>query len=121
MKNWYRITAKQDTSFDVHLYDEIGVWGISAQAFVDEFKKIPPEAAVNLFINSPGGSVWDGLAIYNAIDRHTAMDTIESWDSITHINLCFSLEQDFQLAFTVAEIETMLSYGDILRVLREKL
>jgi len=55
------------------------------------------------------------------IDGHTAMDTIESWDSLTHINLCFSLEQDFQLAFTVAEIETMLSYGDILRVLREKL
>jgi acyl carrier protein len=56
-----------------------------------------------------------------AIDGRTAMDTIESWDSLTHINLCLNLEQDFQIAFTVTEIEAMLSYGDILRVLREKL
>jgi acyl carrier protein len=56
-----------------------------------------------------------------AIDGHTAMDSIESWDSLTHIKLCLNLEQDFQIAFTVAEIEAMLSYADILRVLREKL
>ena len=56
-----------------------------------------------------------------AIDGHTAMDTIESWDSQAHINLCLCLEQDFQIAFTVAEIEAMLSYGDILRVLRKKI
>lgn len=56
-----------------------------------------------------------------AIDGGTAMDTIESWDSLTHINLCLSLEQDFQVAFTVTEMETMLSYEDILRVLSEKL
>ena len=56
-----------------------------------------------------------------AIDGGTAMDTIESWDSLTHINLCLSLEQDFQVAFTVAEMEAMVSYDDILRVLGEKL
>jgi len=56
-----------------------------------------------------------------AIDGDTAMDTIESWDSLTHINLCLSLEQDFQVSFTVAEMEAMLSYEDIRRVLGEKL
>jgi len=56
-----------------------------------------------------------------AIDGGTAMDTIESWDSLTHINLCLSLEQDFHVAFTVPEIEAMLSYEDILRVLGDKL
>jgi len=56
-----------------------------------------------------------------AIDGGTAMDTIESWDSLTHINLCLSLEQDFQVSFTVTEMEAMLSYEDILRVLGEKL
>ena len=56
-----------------------------------------------------------------AIDGHTAKDTIESWDSLTHINLCLNLEQDFQVALTVSEMEAMLSYADILRVLREKL
>ena len=56
-----------------------------------------------------------------AIDGDTAMDAIESWDSLTHINLCLSLEQDFQVSFTVAEMEAMLSYEDIRRVLGEKL
>ena len=56
-----------------------------------------------------------------AIDGGTAMDTIESWDSLTHINLCLNLEQDFQVSFTVTEMEAMLSYEDILRVLGEKL
>ncbi len=56
-----------------------------------------------------------------AIDGGTAMDTIESWDSLTHINLCLGLEQDFQVSFTVTEMEAMLSYEDILRVLGEKL
>ena len=49
------------------------------------------------------------------------MDSTESWDSLTHINLCLSLEQDFQVSFSVSEMEAMLSYEDIVRVLGEKL
>ena len=56
-----------------------------------------------------------------SIDGGTAMDSVESWDSLTHINLCLGLEQDFQVSFTVPEMEAMLSYEDIVRVLAEKL
>jgi len=56
-----------------------------------------------------------------SIDGGTAMDSVESWDSLTHINLCLGLEQDFQVSFTVPEMEAMLSYEDIIRVLAEKL
>jgi acyl carrier protein len=56
-----------------------------------------------------------------AIDGDTAMDTIERWDSLTHLTLCLSLEQDFQVSFTVNEMEAMLSYDDILLVLSDKL
>ena len=57
----------------------------------------------------------------HSISGDTAMDSVESWDSLTHINLCSSLEQDFQVSFTVPEMEAMLSYEDIIRVLVEKL
>jgi len=57
----------------------------------------------------------------HSIDGDTAMDSVESWDSLTHINLCLSIEQDFQVSFTVPEMEAMLSYEDIIRVLAEKL
>jgi acyl carrier protein len=56
-----------------------------------------------------------------AIDGSSTMDTIESWDSLTHINLCLSLEQDFEVSFTVSDMEMMLSYDDILRVIVERL
>jgi acyl carrier protein len=56
-----------------------------------------------------------------SIDGGTAMDSVDSWDSLTHINLCLGLEQDFQVFFTVPEMEAMLSYEDIIRVLAEKL
>ena len=56
-----------------------------------------------------------------AIDGSSTMDTIESWDSLTHINLCLSLEQDFEVSFTVSDMEMMLSYDDILRVILERL
>ena len=56
-----------------------------------------------------------------AIDGGATMDTIESWDSQNHINLCLNLEQDFQVSLAVGEMEAMLSYEDILRVLKGKL
>jgi acyl carrier protein len=56
-----------------------------------------------------------------AINGGATMDTIESWDSLTHINLCLNLEQDFQVSLAVDEMEAMLSYDDIVRVLGEKL
>jgi len=56
-----------------------------------------------------------------SIDGGTAMDSVDSRDSLTHINLCLGLEQDFQVSFTVPEMEAMLSYEDIIRVLAEKL
>ena len=56
-----------------------------------------------------------------SIEDGTAMDTVESWDSLSHVHLCTSLEQDFQVSFSVTEIESMLSYEDILRVLGGKL
>lgn len=70
---WYEITAKADVS-EIWLYDEIGTWGIGAKEFIAELNAITsPQIA--LHINSPGGEVFEGNAIYNAIKRHTATVT----------------------------------------------
>jgi len=68
--NWYSIKniAKSQTT-EVMIYDEIGMWGVDAKSFIDEIKNIPNDTSVLLRINSPGGSVIDGLAIYDAINR----------------------------------------------------
>src|SRR4030065_1186148 len=68
MRSWYEIKAKQGAA-DVYIYDEIGAWGITASAFVNELRGLKGKA-LNVYINSPGGSVFDGIAIYNALSRH---------------------------------------------------
>ena len=58
------------------IYDEIGAFGIPAKAFLDELKALGPVAELTVRINSPGGSVFDGVAIYNALKRHDAAITV---------------------------------------------
>jgi acyl carrier protein len=57
----------------------------------------------------------------NAIDGSTSQDSTSSWDSLSHINLIVALEQEFQVSFDVSEIESMLSYSDILETVEKKL
>jgi ATP-dependent Clp endopeptidase proteolytic subunit ClpP len=70
-KSWYAINKKADDSAEVMLYDEIGMWGISANSFVRDFNAIDAKT-ITIRINSVGGSIFDGLAIYAAIKAHTA-------------------------------------------------
>lgn len=47
-------------------------------------------------------------------------DTIETWDSIQHLNMVLALEQEFNLQFTPEEIEEMLSLELIGLLVEEK-
>lgn len=72
MKSWYAITNKHDGVVDISLHDEIGLWGISAADFIAELRSHKSVTAINLSIHSPGGSVLDGFAMYNALKSHPA-------------------------------------------------
>lgn len=70
MKTWYSIkaAAKGTDTAEISIFDEIGYWGVTAKDFISEFKAKTKDAAkVALSINSPGGSVFDGFAIFNAL------------------------------------------------------
>jgi ATP-dependent protease ClpP protease subunit len=56
---------------DVFLYDEIGYWGIWAEDVIRQLAGITAPV-INLKVNSPGGCVFDGLAIMNALADHPA-------------------------------------------------
>ncbi len=57
----------------------------------------------------------------DVIDGSTSKDNTASWDSLSHINLIVALEQEFQVSFDVSEIESMMSYSDIVGALERKL
>ena len=69
-RNWYAIQSSEDGSApEVHIYDEIGGYGVGAKEFIAELKQHSGNR-IHLRINSVGGSVTEGLAIANAIKRH---------------------------------------------------
>ncbi|WP_114202324.1 head maturation protease, ClpP-related [Janibacter anophelis] len=75
---WYSIrNEKTPTSSKakVYLYDAIGGWfGVTATDFVRELNDLDVDE-IELHINSPGGSVYDGIAIRNALVQHDATIT----------------------------------------------
>lgn len=71
MSNWYEIKAA-GTSAEISIYDEIGGWGIRAKDFAEEMKALKGIKEITLRLNSPGGSVFDGMTIYNLVKSHEA-------------------------------------------------
>lgn len=70
-RDWYRINNARGADTHVYIYNEIGYWGITADDFVDALDDITT-GRITLHINSPGGSVFDGVSIYNALRDHPA-------------------------------------------------
>jgi ATP-dependent protease ClpP protease subunit len=69
---WYRIENAAEETADVYVYDSIGGWsGVAPEDFINDLKGVTARK-INLRINSPGGSVFDGIAIANAIRSHPA-------------------------------------------------
>ena len=75
MNSWYTIRA-QALGAEVVIYDEIGAYGVSAKGFLAELGALPDGTPLALRLNSPGGSVFDAVAIYNAIKRHSGTVTV---------------------------------------------
>lgn len=68
-RNWYEVKASAgDAPAVMSIYDEIGMWGVTAKDFISSLSGITSKS-VTLEINSPGGSVFDALAIYNALKQ----------------------------------------------------
>ena len=75
MNSWYTIRARASGT-EVLIYDEIGAYGVTAKGFLAELGALPNDAAIDLRLNSPGGSVFDAVAIYNALKRHPGEITV---------------------------------------------
>lgn len=79
-QDWYSIRNALDEGgspvAEVRIYGDIGSWGITAAQFVGELSTIDaPE--IRLSLSSPGGEVFEGLAVYNALRSHRAKVTVQ--------------------------------------------
>lgn len=87
-KQMWEIRQAAENTLDLYIYgdvmadgydwwtDEIIESETSANHFREELGKYPNAAQINLYINSYGGSVFEGTAIYNQLKRHPAHKTV---------------------------------------------
>ncbi len=73
-KKYWEFKAKATNEADLFLYIEIASWGggyaaHSAQSFKYELDALGNIETLNIYINSPGGDVFEGNAIYNMLKR----------------------------------------------------
>lgn len=73
-KKYWEFKAKTKDEADLYLYIEIASWGggnyaHSAQSFKRELDALGEIKTLNVYINSPGGDVFEGNAIYNMLKR----------------------------------------------------
>ncbi|WP_226893872.1 head maturation protease, ClpP-related [Nisaea sediminum] len=64
---------QDENSAEIYIYGDIGGWwgGVDAEVLAKEIAALDVET-INVRINSPGGLVFGGIAIYNALARHKA-------------------------------------------------
>lgn len=73
---WYQFRNVAADEAELFLYDEIGAWGTLAEDFIAELKAITaPKLRVR--VSSPGGSVFEGVALANALRAHPGEVTVQ--------------------------------------------
>lgn len=80
-KKYWEFKAKTQDEADLYLYIEIASWGggyaaHSAQSFKRELDALGEIKTLNVYINSPGGDVFEGNAIYNILRRKAKKCTV---------------------------------------------
>ncbi|MER1275475.1 Clp protease ClpP [Bacillus velezensis] len=72
-----KATANDSSVGEVSIYSEIDSsvwWGdeVTAQTFKEDLDALGDVKTLNVYINSPGGDVFHGSAIYSILKRHSA-------------------------------------------------
>lgn len=65
-----------DDALTIDLYDEIGPWGVTAREFRARLRE-SKASSITVRINSPGGDVFDGIAMHNDLIDHPAKVRVE--------------------------------------------
>lgn len=96
MRSWYDIKNAGAAVADIYLYDEIGYFGVTAASFIEALQSVKAKA-INLYVNSPGGGVDDGMAIFNALKRHPA-DVTATVDGLAASSASFIVQAANKIA-----------------------
>ncbi len=69
-------------------------------------------------LNEVFRDVFDDSSI--TVDDSTTSKDIEDWDSLEHINLVGSVEQEFKMRFKMKEVSSMKNVGEMADIVAER-
>jgi len=81
----FHASKKSDKSAELFIYEAIGdsFWGgVSAKQVVDALGEMKGAEVLNVYINSEGGDVFQGVAIKSALDRFDAKRKVVTVDGL---------------------------------------
>ena len=75
---WYNIVTNQAGSHaDIYLYGVIGGYYANVQQFLYDLNSFGNVQTITVYLNTVGGSFYDGLPIYNTLKQHKAYVTVK--------------------------------------------
>lgn len=93
----YCLRQKSDNVYQFYIYDDISEYGqfnwstweyeeseTSAKYFKDKLEEIPENSTIELHINSNGGSVKEGVAIYNQLKQKKCKEIVAYVDGVAY-------------------------------------
>ena len=54
------------------------------------------------------------------VTESTSAETIEDWDSLSHINLVVAVEKEFAVKFSMGETQKMKNVGEMVDIILER-
>lgn len=113
--DWYKIEARSDDEAEVLIYDVIG-WPYNDAGELVRALAEMTQTTITVRINSPGGDVFDSMAIFNALQSHKSkiITRIESLaaSSASFIALAGKEAQAYKNAMIMIHNPWMLAMGD---------
>lgn len=109
--------VRNGTAASIYIYDVIdSFWGVSALSVIDALAQVADAKTLDVYINSPGGDVFEGRAIMAAISRFQG-HTVAHIDSLcasaaTSIALACKEVQMSEGAFFMIHNASGLCWGD---------
>ena len=71
-RQWFTFKNEAGKTPELFIFDDIDDWyGVSAQGIIDQIRELDA-SDINVRINSRGGMVFEGIAIYNVLRLHKA-------------------------------------------------
>ena len=76
--HWYALASNSKKKhLDIYMYGVIGGWSNNVNNFTAELKQAGNIDTIAVYLNTVGGSFYDGLAIHNTLKQHSAHVTIK--------------------------------------------